>query len=45
MVDARIAERSRQTEQLMRRYGIDMATIYTGEDFVPPLRNLLSRRS
>ena len=45
VVDARCAERSRQTEQLMRRYGIDMATIYTGEDFVPPLRTLLSRRS
>jgi uncharacterized protein (DUF58 family) len=44
-VDRRAADRSRQTEQTMRRYGIDMATLHTGEDFVPPLRNLLSKRS
>lgn len=45
MADAHYEERRRQTEQLMKRYGIDMATMYTGEDFVAPLRNLLSRRS
>ena len=45
MADAHYEQRSRQTEQLMKRYGIDMATMYTGEDFVSPLRNLLSRRS
>ncbi len=45
MADARYEQRSRQTEQLMKRYGIDMATMYTGEDFVKPLRALLSRRS
>ena len=44
MVDARYEERRRETEQLMKRYGIDMATMYTGEDFVVPLRALLSRR-
>ena len=45
MADAHYDERRRQTEQLMRRYGIDMATMYTGEDFVTPLRTLLSKRS
>ena len=45
MADARYEQRRLQTEQLMKRYGIDMATMYTGEDFVKPLRALLSRRS
>ena len=45
MADAHYEERRLQTEQLMRRYGIDMATMYTGEDFVAPLRTLLSKRS
>lgn len=44
-VDARVAEHTAQTEATLRRYGIDMATLYTGEDFVKPLRGLLSRRS
>jgi len=44
MVDARYDQRRRETEQLMKRYGIDMATMYTGEDFVAPLRALLGRR-
>ena len=44
-VDARAAVRSREVEECMRRYGIDMATMYTGEDFVKPLKNLLGRRS
>ncbi|MBR4738477.1 MAG: DUF58 domain-containing protein [Bacteroidales bacterium] len=44
-VDARTAAQSREVEETMRRYGVDMATMYTGEDFVAPLRNLLSRRS
>ena len=43
-VDARTDELTRKTEQTMRRYGIDMATLYTGEDFVKPLRALLERR-
>jgi len=45
MADARYEQRRQQTEQLMKRYGIDIATMYTGEDFVKPLRALLSRRS
>ncbi len=44
MVDARYNQRRTETEQLMKRYGIDMATMYTGEDFVAPLRALLGRR-
>ena len=44
-VDARTAAHTREVEETMRRYGIDMATMRTGEDFVAPLRNLLSRRS
>ena len=44
-VDARAAEQRSRTEATLRRYGIDMATLYTGEDFVKPLRGLLSRRS
>ena len=44
-VDARGAAHSRQVEETMRRYGVDMATMLTGEDFVKPLRTLLSRRS
>ncbi len=44
-VDARIAARNREVEETMRRYGVDMATMYTGEDFVKPLRALFSRRS
>lgn len=44
-VDARTDAHSREVEATMRRYGIDMATMHTGEDFVAPLRNLLARRS
>ena len=44
-VDARMAAHSREVEETMRRYGVDMATMYTGEDFVKPLRNLFVRRS
>jgi len=44
-VDARTAAHGREVEETMRRYGVDMATMYTGEDFVAPLRNLFSRRS
>lgn len=44
-VDARRAAHRKEVEVTMRRYGVDMATMYTGEDFVKPLRNLFSRRS
>ena len=43
-IDRRLSARSATTEAMMRRYGIDMATMRTGEDFVKPLRALLSRR-
>ncbi len=44
-VDARIQSHDREVEDTLRRYGVDMATMYTGEDFVKPLRALFSRRS
>ena len=44
-VDARAETHSRNVEETMRRYGIDMATMHTGEDFVKPLRALFARRS
>lgn len=44
-IDERAATYSREVEATMRRYGVDMATMYTGEDFVKPLRTLLSRRN
>ena len=44
-VDARFAEHQHEVETVMRRYGVDMATMHTGEDFVKPLKALLSRRS
>ncbi|MBQ6742005.1 MAG: DUF58 domain-containing protein [Bacteroidales bacterium] len=45
MADTRYAEHERQVENTMKRYGVDMATLWTGEDFVKPLKNLLARRS
>ena len=45
VVDARAAQQTEQMERTMRRYGIDTATLYTGEDFVKPLRTLLKKRS
>ncbi len=45
VVDARAAEHDASTLATLRRYGIDVATLYTGEDFVKPLKNLLARRS
>ena len=44
-VDERAARHSREVEETMRRYGIDIATMYTGEDFVKPLRTLFKKRS
>ena len=44
-VDARADAHAREVEETMRRYGIDMATMHTGEDFVKPLRALFARRS
>ena len=45
MADAHYAEHERMVDTTMKRYGIDMATLWTGEDFVKPLKNLLARRS
>ncbi len=45
MADARYAEHEQMVDTTMKRYGIDMATLWTGEDFVKPLKNLLARRS
>ncbi|MBR1766945.1 MAG: DUF58 domain-containing protein, partial [Bacteroidales bacterium] len=43
--DARYAEHERKVDNAMKRYGVDMATLWTGEDFVRPLKGLLGRRS
>ena len=45
MADARFAEHEMEVERTLRHYGVDMATLTTGEDFVMPLKNLLARRS
>ncbi len=45
MADTRYAEHEQQVASTMKRYGVDMATLWTGEDFVKPLKNLLARRS
>lgn len=42
--EARARARTQQIEAEMNRYGIDMATLHTGEDFVRPLRGLFDRR-
>ena len=44
-VNARFADHQREVDTVMKRYGVDMATMHTGEDFVKPLKALLSRRS
>jgi len=45
LADTRYAEHEQQVASTMKRYGVDMATLWTGEDFVKPLKNLLARRS
>ena len=45
MTDRRFAEYEGLVDKTLRHYGVDVATLTTGEDFVMPLRNLLSRRS
>ena len=44
-VDEHVANHIHRVEDNLRRYGVDMTTLYTGEDIVKPLRTLLSRRS
>ena len=41
---ARHAEHSAATEALLKKYGIDFCDIYTGDDFVKPLRKLFEMR-
>jgi hypothetical protein len=45
MVDRRFEEHGKELDQTMRRYGVDMTTLWTGEDFVKPLRGLFAKRS
>ena len=45
VVDARAAQQAEETARTMRRYGIDIATLHTGEDFVKPLLTLMKKRS
>ena len=44
MADARFAEHEKKVDKTLQRYGVDIATLTTGEDFVMPLRNLFARR-
>ena len=43
--DHRFNEHRNEVERTMKKYGIDMATMWTGEDFVKPLRAVMARRS
>ena len=45
IADARFAEHEREIDRTLQRYGVDVASLTTGEDFVPPLKNLLAKRS
>ncbi|MBR1799741.1 MAG: DUF58 domain-containing protein [Bacteroidales bacterium] len=44
-VDDRFAMHQSHLDDTMKRYGIDKATLYTGEDYVKPLKALFTRRS
>ncbi len=39
------AEKTRQLDAAFSRYGVDMARVYTGQDYVKPLMNLFKKRS
>lgn len=39
------ASKTRQLDALFSRYGVDMAKVYTGQDYVKPLMNLFRKRS
>lgn len=45
LADSRFAEHEERVDKTLQRYGVDVASLTTGEDFVGPLRNLLARRS
>ncbi len=38
-------EKTRHLDTVFSRYGVDMARVYTGEDYVKPLMNLFKKRS
>ena len=42
--DARFAEHEERVDKTLQRYGVDVATLATGEDYVMPLRRLFERR-
>jgi len=39
------ANKTKQLDTLFSRYGVDMAKVYTGQDYVKPLMNLFRKRS
>lgn len=39
------ANKTRQLDALFSRYGVDVAKVYTGQDYVKPLMNLFRKRS
>jgi len=45
VADSRFAEHEERVDKTLQRYGVDVASLTTGEDFIGPLRNLLARRS
>jgi uncharacterized protein (DUF58 family) len=45
LADARFSEHEEKVSKILQKYGVDVATLTTGEDFVMPLKNLLARRS
>ena len=44
MAEKRFAEHEEQIDRTLKKYGVDVATLTTGEDFVMPLRRLFERR-
>jgi hypothetical protein len=39
------ANKTKQLDALFSRYGVDVAKVYTGQDYVKPLMNLFRKRS
>ena len=44
MAEERFAEHERNVDETLRRYGVDVAVLTTGEDYVVPLRRLFEAR-
>ena len=44
MAEKRFAEHEERIDRTLKKYGVDVATLTTGEDFVMPLRRLFERR-